>query len=87
MRMVIRRLFGRYPHVCEALYTRAERYNAALDHVAELERKDRALVVRPETMPVKNATLDTARLEAAYALGYEQAQRELPRILRFVGLA
>lgn len=83
---VLTRLFAPYPHVCQALITRAERYNAALDHVAELERQGRALVIRPDTMPVSNTTLKTAELEHAYELGHEQGLRELDRIRAFVGL-
>ena len=86
VRLGVKRAFGKYPHLVEALLTRAERYNEALDHVAELEREGRALVVRPDTMPIKNTTIDRERLERAYDLGHEQGLREMPRILEFVGL-
>lgn len=85
-RMVMKGLFSRYPHLLEAVLTRNERYNAELDRVAEMEREGRVLVIRPETMPVSNGTLDTPKLESAYQLGYEQALRELPRIKEYVGL-
>lgn len=84
---LMRRLFGKYPYLLDAVITRPARYNEALDHVAELEREGRALVIRPDTMPVKNSTLDIAALEHAYELGHEQGLRELDRILKFVGLA
>jgi predicted patatin/cPLA2 family phospholipase len=54
--------------------------------VAELERAGKALVIRPDVMPIKNYTLDRTALEQAYYLGHEQGLRELPRILEFVGL-
>ena len=83
-RKVMKRLFGRYPHLLEASLTRNERYNAALDHVAEREREGSVLVIRPDTMPVSNGTLDSRKLEAAYQQGYAQALRELPRLLEFI---
>ena len=86
VRLGVKRAFGKYPHLVEALLTRAERYNEALDHVAELEHEGRALVVRPDTMPIKNTTIDRERLERAYDLGHAQGLREMPRILEFVGL-
>lgn len=86
MALAIRRVFGKYPHVVDALMTRAERYNVALAHVAMLERKGQALVIRPDVMPIKNYTLDREELERAYDLGHDQGLRELPRILEFVGL-
>ena len=54
--------------------------------MAELEHEGSALVVRPDTMPIKNTTIDRERLERAYDLGHEQGLREMPRILEFVGL-
>lgn len=83
---IMKRLFRRYPHVYEAFRTRHVRYNEALDHVAELEREGRALVIRPDVMPVKNGTLNSAELEHAYDLGHAQGERELSRIKEFVGL-
>lgn len=86
-RLVLKGALGRYPHLYQAMVTRNERYNAELDRVAALEQEGRVLVIRPDTMPVSNGTLDTPKLEAAYELGYQQAQRELPRIKEYVGLA
>lgn len=86
-RTVFGRLLRRWPHVLEATFTRPERYNAELDRIARLERDGRALVIRPDTMPVSNGTLDTTRLHRAYALGHAQLERELPRLMEFVGLA
>ena len=84
VQLAVKRAFGAYPHVVQALLTRAERYNQELDHLAELERAGQALVIRPDVMPVKNTTLDTAQLEQAYELGHAQGLRELDRIQAFV---
>lgn len=83
---IMQRLFGRYPHLLQAVLTRNERYNAELDHVADEERAGRVLVIRPDSMPISNGTLDSTKLMMAYQQGYTQALRELPRIREFVGL-
>ena len=87
MRLAMTRMFGRYPCLLEALLTRPERYDVALGHVKQLEREGRALVIRPDTMPIRNGTIDSQQLEHAYNLGHEQGMHELPRILEFVGLS
>lgn len=84
-RAAMLRMFRDYPYVRDALLTRAARYNAALEHLARLEAEDRALVVRPESMRLKNTTLDRDQLEVGYALGHSQGLRELPRWLEFLG--
>ena len=84
-RRLIGRVFGKYPKVVEALLTRADRYNQELDRLAQMERDGRVLAIRPDTMPVKNSTIDRKRLEQAYELGHAQGERELDRILDYVG--
>lgn len=69
----------KFPELERALLTRHERYNAAIDHLLELEREGRAFIVRPDEMPVKSTTLDVARLYASYELGHRQALRDYPR--------
>ena len=83
-RAVYTRLLGSQPHVLEATLTRPERYNAELDRIAAIEREGRALVIRPDEMPVSNGTLDTTKLQYAYGQGHAQLQRELPRLLDFI---
>lgn len=85
-RFVYGRLLRAWPKVLEATLSRPERYNAELDRIAGIEREGRALVIRPDVMPVGNGTLDTQRLMAAYELGHAQLERELPRLQDFVGL-
>lgn len=79
MQRLYRRWGESYPHLGKALLTRHERYNAALDRLEQMERKGRAYVVRPDTMPVKSTTLDTAALYNSFQLGYRQALRDYPQ--------
>ena len=74
---------GREPYY-KALVTRNERYNAEMEHVEELERRGRALVIRPEIMPVKSTTIKTPELLRSYDLGYEQALRDWPRVEEYL---
>jgi len=80
---------GKHPRLMRAIIPRrrilAERmlmrwrfYNEILDEIDALECAGKAIVFCPEHMTVKNSTTDKALLEASYAAGYAQAQRELP---------
>lgn len=82
-RRAFSRLYHEWPRVREALITRNERYNEALEQLEDLERQGRALVIRPTEMPVKNSTLKVAELERAWALGEQQAAQELDRVVAF----
>ena len=73
-----------YPLMAEALLTRWSRYNAALDHLSELEHEGLALVVRPDQMQVTSTTLDTQKLRHAYLMGHDQGMRELSRWEKFI---
>lgn len=80
----VTKAFRRHPALGEAIATRAERYNAALDDLEELEREGRALIVRPEAMPVDNSTLQWERLDRSWKLGEAQGAREVDRIRRWL---
>lgn len=81
MRGLMRRLCAGQPHLFEALETRAERYNAAIEHVEELEREGRLLLISPETMPIKNTEIHVDRLATTFKQGHELAEREMDRWL------
>ena len=83
-RGLMRRLCAGQPHVFDALETRAERYNAALDHLDELERGGQALVVRPETMPIHNTETNVGKLRAVFDQGHALAEREMDRWLEWL---
>ena len=67
-----RRVYKEYPMLREALIARNQAYNAQLDRLAELERKGKVRVIRPDGMcGVGRTTSDTSRLEALYAKGVQ----------------
>lgn len=74
-----------YPHVREALLTRNERYNAAIDRLEQLAEEGKAYIVYADKMAVENSTTDLAKLRASYFDGYDQAQRELPQWIEWLG--
>lgn len=80
----IRRHYRKYPAVYEALASRHERYNAAREHIFELEKAGQAYVFAPETMPITNGERNLDKLWAAHKLGLAQARRELPAIREFL---
>lgn len=83
---VFRRRFRHLPAVVEALEARAENYNRMREQVFDLESSGEAVVFVPDQMPVSNGERHLPRLQASYAAGYLQAQRELPAWRDFAGL-
>ena len=73
-----------HPYLRNALLTRWERYNAAIEHVEELAAEGRALIIYPDEMPVENATVNPRKLAAAYDAGHAQYLREMPRVREFL---
>ena len=71
-------LYVRYPQLRQALITRAERYNAQLERVEQLEREGRITVIRPDH-PVEVARIETDmdKMNALYRHGFEMAERVL----------
>lgn len=83
-RGLMHRLCAGQPYLYEALATRAERYNAALDHLDELEREGRALVIRPEVMPIHNTETNVDKLRAVFDQGHSLAEREMDHWLEWL---
>lgn len=79
-------LYARYPKVQEALLTRHERYNAALDQLEQMAAEGRAYIFYATKMAVENSTTDYEALVRSYDDGYAQAQAELPRWREWLGV-
>lgn len=79
-------LYRRYPKVQEALLTRHERYNAALDELEAMAARGQAYIVYANKMAVENSTTDHDALVRSYDDGHAQAQVELPRWLEWLGV-
>ncbi|MEL7659973.1 patatin family protein [Acetobacterium wieringae] len=83
----IRAYYRNYPKVAQAMLNRHVIYNKTLDELEALERQGRAFLVYPETMPVSNREVSFDKLADSYQKGYAQGQRDLPKWLRFLGMA
>ena len=83
-RQMYKQLTHNHPYLRNALLTRWERYNAALEHVEELAAEGRAFILYPDEMPVENATVNPRRLAAAYEAGRAQYLRDLPKVREFL---
>ena len=83
-RRMILRLTADYPHLREAILTRAERYNTEMERIQRLADDGKCLIVRPDAMPVSSLTLDTNKLDASFYLGRTQALRDLPQWEEFL---
>ena len=79
-------LFKHRPIEGEALMTRHIRYNVTLERIEELERQGRAYVFYPTALDVTMMEREESKLLEQYQLGYEQAYRELPALLEFLGM-
>ena len=81
-----RSLLARYPRAAQALVDRPANYNRTRAELERLEAEGKAYVFYPEHMGVANFEDDPAKLEENFAAGYEQMQRELPKVKEFLGL-
>lgn len=81
-----RSYFRRFPAVGQALLRRWALYNETLDEIEALEESGRAVVFRPEQVRVRSYERKIDRLAEAYALGRDQALREVDSWLEFCGL-
>ncbi|HEX2735049.1 MAG TPA: patatin family protein [Polyangiaceae bacterium] len=67
---MVRAQYPRYPALAEAFRLRAERYNASLDRLAELEAAGRVSIIRPTAaLPASRMTRDRNRIISTIQLG------------------
>ena len=66
----------KYPAAYEGLRHRADRYNAVMDHIDELEAQGKALVLYPQDMPLTRSDLKAEDLKRGYEMGRAQAERD-----------
>lgn len=69
-------MFRKHPLVAQRTIERWQPYNELCDEVERLEKAGAACVFYPESMDVSNKETDRAKLEASFARGFAQAQRE-----------
>ncbi|PKK40438.1 hypothetical protein ABB02_00297 [Clostridiaceae bacterium JG1575] len=81
---VLERLLREDPLAAQALKGRHLKYNAIKEELLQLEQKGQALLVFPQTPPVKNRERNLEKLEAAYEAGLSQGRSEMARWMNFL---
>ncbi len=76
--------YRKYPKFCDAMMTRAERYNQTMEEIEALEQKGDILVFRPTVSKgFSRLEKDVDKIGAMYADGYEQASKRIDEIEKF----
>ena len=69
------KLYRKYPALCRAMATRAERYNACLEEVMQLKKQGKLFVFTPRsTFGVGRTENDPNKLKRLYEHGYKHAK-------------
>ncbi len=69
------KLYRKYPKLCKAMLTRAERYNECLQEVMELKKQGKLFVFTPRsTFGVGRTENDPQKLKRLYEHGYKHAK-------------
>lgn len=80
-------IFRRYPEVARGVLERPDNYNRTLDELKDLVKAGRAYVVYPDEMPISNSERRVPVLRQVFRTGRAQAEREMPAIKEFLGIA
>lgn len=76
--------YRKYPKFCDAMMTRAERYNQTMEEIEALEKNSDILVFRPTVSNgFSRLEKDVKKIGAMYADGYEQASKRINEIEKF----
>lgn len=79
------KLYKKYPKIVESLDTRAERYNACMKKLYELEKEGKVFIIAPDdTYGVGRTETDTKLLGKLYQEGYDIAKREMPKLKEYL---
>lgn len=80
--------YRHYPKFCEAMRTRAERYNACRAELFALEREGKVLVLAPKsTQGFSRTEKDVEKIKALWQDGFDQASARLEEVKTFWGEA
>lgn len=78
-------LYRRYPKIVEALDSRAERYNASMKELIELEKEGKVFVIAPETtFGVGRTETDSVKLRRLYDEGVQIAAERIEALREYL---
>lgn len=81
----IQKVYAKYPAFIKMVEERYQRYNEALEIIDELERQNKAFVIRPSGMRVSNRECNVPKLLAYYEHGQKKARECFTGLLKFLG--
>lgn len=82
MKKVYKRVYNKYPKLVEKLLTMPERYNKLKEHINDLEKQGRIMVIAPK-LPVTVSRLEKNKdkLQDLYKEGIKDAENYISRII------
>lgn len=84
-KMLFKLYYRKYPLLVKAILQRAEKYNASLKLIEELEKKGKVFVIRPqEPMTVSRIENDALKLDVLYQNGYKQMQDQTHDLINWL---
>lgn len=82
---LVTKMYRKYPAFCDAVLTRADRYNACLDRLAAAEKAGKVLVIRPtHTEGISRTEKDLVKLNALYQDGINVTNNMIDKIRDFI---
>ena len=79
------RAYKKYPEFCEAMRTRAERYNRCISEIKQLQSEGKVFVFTPRsTFNVGRTEGDPVKLKRLYDHGYKHAKWALEDLKRYL---
>lgn len=82
MKKVYKRVYNKYPKLVEQLLTMPERYNKLKEHINDLEKQGRIMVIAPKfPVTVSRLEKDKQKLQALYKEGIKDAEIYISRII------
>ncbi|NBD24223.1 patatin-like phospholipase family protein [Paenibacillus glycinis] len=77
----VRRMYAKFPEFVKIMLRRHQIYNGQVDYIREQEQRGNVFVIRPQQpLQVGRMEKDSAKLDALYLQGYEDAKRALPSL-------
>jgi predicted patatin/cPLA2 family phospholipase len=78
-------LYKKYPKVVKSLYERAEKYNACMQELLQLEKEGGIFVIAPDsTFGIGRTESDPAKLELLYEAGYLKAKEQMVALKNYL---
>jgi predicted patatin/cPLA2 family phospholipase len=84
LKSALKTVYKKYPLAADAMINRHIIYNQTLDELHSLEKKGRAYLVFPDSMPVSNRETNFYKLSESYKMGYVQGRRDLLKWKEFL---